>query len=79
MPLSEFEQVVFNQSEGRSILGSPLEMKCGNSENEGMFVKQIGNLSLVADTLEEFWEIYSDILKSTSGTKQIKVKPFKYL
>lgn len=64
----ENDKIVFNKSESRSILGTSVEMKCGNSEDEGIFVKQIGDFSVKND--EEFQEIFSTVLKNTSGKEK---------
>ena len=40
-------------------------MKCGNFEDEGIFVKQIGDFPVKNEA--EFEEVYSAVLRNTSG------------
>ena len=71
LPSPQFENVKFNLSDERSILGSHLEMKCGDSEGEGVFISKLGEEILTAVNDQEVENFLWEKLQETKGTKKM--------
>ena len=48
-------------------MGTILEMKCGESENDGAFIYKIGDIELLSENKQKFWENMRAITSNSSG------------
>ena len=48
-------------------MGTILEMKCGESENDGAFIYKIGDIELLSENKQKFQEIMRTITSNSSG------------